>query len=121
MTSPLPGKVRRRSVQAQVAESRSDIRCIQVNCFGGRQSAQCAGSFLTALRTDVEPSFASVRTKYVSGLIVVDTLVLATSPRKTWRRGSDSNRRVMVLQTIPLGHLGTAPLLCPKSMPKNYA
>jgi hypothetical protein len=38
-----------------------------------------------------------------------------------WRRGSDSNRRVMVLQTIPLGHLGTAPHLlqnlCPKSMP----
>jgi hypothetical protein len=27
-----------------------------------------------------------------------------------WRRESDSNRRVMVLQTIPLGHLGIAPL-----------
>jgi hypothetical protein len=30
--------------------------------------------------------------------------------RKSWRRGSESNRRMMVLQTIPLGHLGTAPL-----------
>jgi hypothetical protein len=50
-------------------------------------------------------------------LQMVDTFVLATSPRKIWRRGSDSNRRVMVLQTIPLGHLGTAPYsLCPKSM-----
>jgi hypothetical protein len=38
-----------------------------------------------------------------------------------WRRGSDSNRRVMVLQTIPLGHLGTAPLFVAKSMPKIYA
>src|SRR2546426_11153546 len=27
-----------------------------------------------------------------------------------WRRGRDSNPRMMVLQTIPLGHLGTAPL-----------
>jgi hypothetical protein len=40
------------------------------------------------------------------------------SEKIKWRRGSDSNRRVMVLQTIPLGHLGTAPYsLCPKSMP----
>src|SRR6266481_805730 len=53
-----------------------------------------------------------------------------------WRRGWDSNPRMMVLQTIPLGHLGTAPLpegvknprktsiyyarnLCPKLCPKH--
>ena len=35
-----------------------------------------------------------------------------------WRRGSESNRRMMVLQTIPLGHLGTAPLF---AMSKIYA
>ena len=28
---------------------------------------------------------------------------------KTWRRGWDSNPRMEVLQTSPLGHLGTAP------------
>src|SRR6267378_4117465 len=39
---------------------------------------------------------------------------------ENWRRGWDLNPRVMVLQTIPLDHLGTAPLslLCPNSMPK---
>src|SRR2546421_8978064 len=29
--------------------------------------------------------------------------------RKAWRRGWDSNPRMEVLQTSPLGHLGTAP------------
>src|SRR5260370_33825973 len=53
-----------------------------------------------------------------------------------WRRGWDLNPRVMVWQTIPLDHLGTAPLpegvknprktsiyyarnLCPKLCPKH--
>src|SRR6266478_9854863 len=43
-----------------------------------------------------------------------------------WRRGRESNPRMMVLQTIPLDHLGTAPLslhyaqnLCPKLCPMH--
>jgi hypothetical protein len=45
---------------------------------------------------------------------------IANYQGKIWRRGWDSNPRMMVLQTIPLGHLGTAPLLlCPKSMPNS--
>src|SRR5713226_1250459 len=46
--------------------------------------------------------------------------------RFVWRRGRESNPRMMVLQTIPLGHLGTAPLfynyartLCPKLCPTH--
>src|SRR6266436_1843526 len=31
--------------------------------------------------------------------------------RENWRRGWDSNPRMEVLQTSPLGHLGTAPNL----------
>src|SRR3981081_2909326 len=31
--------------------------------------------------------------------------------REAWRRGWDSNPRMEVLQTSPLGHLGTAPFL----------
>jgi hypothetical protein len=34
---------------------------------------------------------------------------LALSDMECWRRGWDSNPRMEVLQTSPLGHLGTAP------------
>src|SRR5579862_230717 len=34
---------------------------------------------------------------------------LEISSRNVWRRGWDSNPRMEVLQTSPLGHLGTAP------------
>src|SRR5580704_3767208 len=45
VTSSLPGKDRRRLVQAQAVESRYDTRCIQVNCSWGLPSIQCAESF----------------------------------------------------------------------------
>ena len=35
--------------------------------------------------------------------------VARSSAERSWRRGWDSNPRMEVLQTSPLGHLGTAP------------
>src|ERR1700732_1534207 len=44
---------------------------------------------------------------YVSGTFCKGSL--RTVQKLTWRRGWDSNPRMEVLQTSPLGHLGTAP------------
>ena len=48
---------------------------------------------------------------------------LSCAAQEFWRRGRDSNPRMMVLQTIPLGHLGTAPLSranCTQIAPKGH-
>jgi hypothetical protein len=44
---------------------------------------------------------------------------LCFNAKNFWRRGRESNPRMMVLQTIPLGHLGTAPHDA-NSMPTFY-
>src|ERR1700756_2240225 len=52
----------------------------------------------------------SVRPKSVTHVLgTFCRLFVRTGQLKIWRRGWDSNPRMEVLQTSPLGHLGTAP------------
>ena len=56
--------------------------------------------------------FGQLRNDLDMPVIVIVDLITLLVKGINWRRGRDSNPRMMVLQTIPLGHLGTAPLFC---------
>ena len=98
---------------AATSASVNGISCHMRNklffCLQAAPSRCAFGHVERALRTC--HTVRALSKEVIRAVTMVDMLVLATSPRKIWRRGSDSNRRVMVLQTIPLGHLGTAPFL----------